>query len=176
MRVLALDLSTTSGAAFDGPSGRPLFSTLKGSMPDDDDFGPLFAKFRAWLCDLIAVQRPDAIVIEAPWIPLGNTGRPTSVPIVYMLVSLAGIAEECTKTHEIDCFKEAVDTVRKHFLGTARPKGDPKKAVMTRCRLLGWPIKNDHEADAAALWCLAKSVLDKTWSPNDTRLFERVSA
>ena len=41
MKVLALDLSSTCGAAFDGVGHRPQFATKKGTMPADEDFSGL---------------------------------------------------------------------------------------------------------------------------------------
>jgi Holliday junction resolvasome RuvABC endonuclease subunit len=172
MRVLALDLSSTSGAAFDGVDGKPQFSTHKGRMPDDDDFGAFFGALAKWVRDLIAFQRPDLIAIEAPFVPLGNTGRPTSPRIVYALVGLAAVAETVANAHSIPTCKPAVASVRKHFTGSGRAK---KPDVERRCYLLGWSPRDNHQADAAALFCYAKSVHDPKWAPTGTLLFARTA-
>lgn len=73
----------------------------------------------------------------------------------------------------------AVSTVRKHFVGTGNLKRDEaKRAVMDRCRLLGWPIANgegrddDNRADANAVWAYSMALTFPTWAPNGTPLFK----
>lgn len=173
-RVLALDIATTSGAAFDGPEGVPAFSTHKGKVHTPGDFGAMATGFRGWINDLITVQTPDHLVFEAPWFASGpsSTSRFTSPDVVTILVGLAFLAEQIAHERAVPCSKVAVSTVRKHFLGSARVE-KPKQAVLERCRLLGWRPKNDHEGDAGALYSYAKSLLDPTWSPRSTPLYGR---
>lgn len=170
-KVLALDLSTTCGAAFDGPNGKPQFSTNKGRMPEDSrNFGPLFCAHAQWMRDLIALQRPDVISVESPWVPLGNRkldengdpvgGRPTSIPIVLCLIGLWAVATTVAQAHGIPCNRREVSTVRKFFTGSGRAK---KKDVERRAYLLGWSPRDDHQADAAALWAYERSQWDRAF-------------
>jgi hypothetical protein len=169
VRVLAFDLSSTSAAAFDGVNGRPQFSTLKGRMPEDDDFGPLFGKQAQWMRDLIAFQRPGVIAVESPWIPLGDRpkdedgkskGRPTSIPIVLMLIGLWAVATTVANAHGIPCKRRQVSTVRKAFTGDGRSK---KPDIERRCFLLNWSPGDNHQADAAALWAFEKMQADRSF-------------
>ena len=174
VRVIALDLSTVSGAAFDGPrDGAPLFATCTGVKRTGDVFGPTYVQFRDWLVDLIVVHRPTHLVFEAPWAPTGARApsRYTNVDVVMVLFGLAGIAEEVGARHlgAEAVWKVSVQTVRKHFLGHGRPE-NPKAAVQHLCRLLGFQVKNEHEADACAIWSYGKSMLDKSFAGRDLPL------
>jgi hypothetical protein len=169
MRVLAFDLSSKSGAAFDGSDGKPQFSTHKDRMPEDDDFGPMFGRHAQWMRDLIAFQRPEVIAVESPWIPLGDRpkdedgnakGRPTSIPIVLMLIGLWAVATTVANAHGIPCRRRQVSTVRKNFTGDGRAK---KQDIERRCFLLGWKPLDNHQADAAALWAYEKMQGDRAF-------------
>jgi hypothetical protein len=59
--------------------------------------------------------------------------------------------------------------VKKHFAGTGRAD---KSAMIARCRQLGWPARNDHEADAAAVWSHIKALVDPKFSLTVTPLFQ----
>jgi len=176
VRVLALDIATTSGAAFDGPGDKPVFATLKTSI-DGEVFGPAYSKFRAWVLDLLAVNSPDLLVIEAPWVPSGSRApsHPTSTVIPRVLLGLAAIAEQVAEERRVEVVELAVNTVRKHFIGHGRAR-NPKTLVKRRCGQLGWIVRDDHQADAAALWCYAKSIRDPKWAPRGTPLFGRQEA
>jgi hypothetical protein len=53
---------------------------------------------------------------------------------------------------------ESPATIRKHFVGNGRPK-DPKAAVISRCRQLGWRTLDDNQADALATMDYALAML-----------------
>ena len=132
------------------------------------------------MSDFVAFQRPDAVAIEAPWVPIetskrAGSGRPSNPAIVYMLVGMAAVVETYCAIHGIDCYKVAVSTVRKHFIGSGRAE-KAKQVVLQRCRQLGWTPKNDHEGDAAALWAYTKSILDPAFAYTTTPLFAQGAA
>lgn len=171
MIILGLDIAAAaSGACWDGPNGLPAFATLRQTL-DGDNYGPLGTKFRQWLCDLIAVSNCREIALEAPWVPSGSRkpSHPTPVRIPRMLLGLAFLAEQIADECSIACTDADVSTVRKFFVQNGRPP-DPKRAVMQRCKQLGWAPRDEHQADAAAIWAYTKALAD----PRST--FSRVGA
>lgn len=157
MKVMACDLATVSGIAVDGPGGKPRGITYR--LPTGgNDLGGAGLAFSDWLHGLASIERPDLIALEAP--VLGNTGA--KVFTSEMLVGLAFMAEVVSKSLHIPTVRAHVQTVRRHLLGNGRPR-NPKRAVIDRCRLLGWAPKNDNEADAMALWLHTKARLDRTF-------------
>lgn len=179
MRILACDLSSTSGFAWDGPNGRPQFSTLKGRMPQgpEPDFGPLFGALAQRLRDLIAWMgkdgKPDIIACEAPWIPIPRSGddstktAQTAGPdVVFMLCGMAAVAWTVAHAHGIPFRRRAASTARKFFTGQGKTlKGgeDIKKIVQRRCYLLNWNTADEHQADAACLWAHEKHLVDRSF-------------
>lgn len=180
-RVGFFDLSSTSGAAFDAPDGqRPVLATYVGRVLVPGEFGPLFTGFRRWMIDLIVLHKPTHIGVEAPWIPSGNRkpSRFTAPDVMYMLISLAGIANQVADEAGLIFFKAEPSTIRKHFTGRGRwgSRTEAKRAVIRQCHMLGWRVRNDHEADAAAGWAWKKAELDPGFSYRTTPLFGRASA
>lgn len=149
-RVLALDLSSHVGFAMDRPPGAddptPLTGvrTLRGGIRNHGVAG---VDFSIWLVDLLKVNEIDLLAYEAPVM----SGVPISREVSGLLWGLAFLTETCAAARLVPCFESHVQTVRKDFLGTGRPK-DPKKAVMARCAQLGWHAADDNAADAAALY------------------------
>lgn len=176
--IIALDLSRQcTGIAHDGPDPtRPLMSSYRAPAPlglgegDGIDYGRTYAGFRGRLVALIGVVKPSCVAFEAPMHVVGGHGssRPTNQATVRVLFGLAAITEEACGSLGVLCFEVNIATIKKHFAGHGRAE---KNAMMARCRQLGWAVENDNEADAAALWCYAKSIRDPKWSPNGTPLF-----
>lgn len=159
-RVLAIDTGTTSGAAADSESGRPTFFTWHGARwQTKGEFGARLSEFRKWLDALVVMTSPDLIVFEAPLPQRGDAL--TNFDTVRFLYAAAGVVELVAHDREIDCAQENVGTIKAQFAGSGRAD---KAAVMFRCRQLGWNVRNHNEADAAALWFVAKATADPTWS------------
>lgn len=145
---MALDLSTSTGIAFDLP-GRdaPLLETLRlPKPPDPDDFGVRYAALAGAIRDRIAVHGLKALAYEAPI--MTGKGVVMNRRTAQLLIGLTAIVELVAHEAGIPVYMEEVSTVRKHFCGNGRAD---KPAVMARCRTLGWAARNDNEADAAAL-------------------------
>lgn len=141
---------------------------------------------------MIRTYELDVLALEAPIGGHAGGGPPKPHWLVIDMPKLIGAAElaaavweECTcggtLVHKPDCpsprvmVRQAhVQTVRRHFLGTGRPK-NPKEAVKRRCRDLNWPVEDDNAADAAALYCYVKSLACPDWSPKATPLFGKAS-
>lgn len=160
-RILAIDCGTTSGAAFDNSEGRPVFVTWYGNRwSAPGEFGARLHEFDVWVSDLITLNKPDAIAFEAPLVAVGGNVK-TNHDTVRFLYGLAAEVERIAYANSIASFEVNVGTVKKQFAGSGRAQ---KSDVMFRARQLGWEVKNEHEADAAALWFFAKSMLVKGWT------------
>lgn len=166
--VLALDISTHTGAAWDGPRGVPLLATWDAPQAfDPEDYGTRYAAFRQWLVPMVGMIKPEILAFEAP-LPRQSNAR-----VARLLLGLAAHAEEIGSAAEIEVIEKNVKTIKAFWTG----HGSADKAdMMFRCRQLGWQIKNDHEADAAGLWALVKSEVDQTFHYQESTVIGRRSA
>ena len=179
MRVLALDISTFTGFAVDRAEGSPLagkprVGTWKLSGLEEPQLGESLCQLSEYVDAMIQVEGVKAICIEAP-MPIGGRPGQNQNFIAAGLIQLVGAARAEARRHGLEERLGHVQSVRKHFLGTGRPES-PKRAVMARCAQLGWMVADHNQADAAALWCWAKSLLDPAWAPNGTSLFRQREA
>jgi len=157
--VLALDISTHTGAAWDGPSGAPLLATWDAPhVFDPDDFGTRYTAFRNWLVPLVGIVKPNILVFEAPIPDRGNNVK-RNARTARLLLGLAAHAEEIGNAdpNVEEVIEKNVHTIKLYWTGASRAD---KAAMIARCRQVGWLPKTDHEADAAALWSLVKSETD----------------
>lgn len=166
--IVALDIATTTGVAYDAPGGlRPLSSTWRAPPADPDDLGTMGVAFQDWLVEVLSVIKPDMLAIEAPLVPRGNN-LVTSARTVQILIGLAFLAETTGKRAGVEVVQENVGKIKKHFTGDGRAR---KGGMIAAARLMGWEPRNDHEADAMALWAFCKATDDPAWAPNGTPLF-----
>ena len=146
MFIIAMDLSTSAGVALGRAGGTPeIFSeTFDGSGQ-----AAKFNQALDWALRLIDKHSPDIIVIEKA-IATGPVGSEARVQFAFGYRAAVMIAAYRRGVRVKDV---PVQTVRKHFLGTAKMRRDEaKRATMTRCKQLGWVVANDDEADACAVW------------------------
>lgn len=151
MKILAFDLATKTGIAFGEVGGKPKAGSVSLGATEDERYAKAIS-----LCgNLIERYTPDLIAIEAP---VG--GANASAFLIGIIACVRGEAKR-KGTRTVLYFPS---TVRKHFLGKALTARDfPSKnhaaakkaikgAVMARCHLLGWDVKDGDAGDAAALW------------------------
>lgn len=71
-----------------------------------------------------------------------------------MLRGAIGVVEAVAAKSRIPLIEGvSVQDARKHLIGRGRiPKGEGKKLVHDRCRVLGWTVANNDESDACAIW------------------------
>jgi hypothetical protein len=162
MNIMALDIAVRLGFAV-GEAGKiPRSGSVRLKSPEDDP-SRACRRFGIWLRDEFALRIPDLVIIEAP-VNIGafidwkqDGGKPTfrsNPQTISLLHRLIGGVETLCGPYGVRCVAANVQTVRKHFLGVARPP-DPKKAVIARCHLLGLmpkTSKDDNQADALALF------------------------
>lgn len=154
MRLLALDIATTTGYCAGSPGETPRFGSF--TLPrafDPDELGRRGAAFSNWLNDLITVERPTHIVFEAPIPPRGGNVT-TNIYTVRLLLGLAFTAETIAYLREIDCQEAHIQTVRKAFTGSGRADKD---MVIAACVKRGWSVADDHQADAGAIFAFIEA-------------------
>jgi len=161
MMILAVDAATKSGFALGrvGETPRAWSQRLKGG---DDEPERAFKKMGIALRDLFALEKPDLVVIEQHMLFAGN-GQSTA-KTGYLLQGLVASVFAICGPYSVKARLAAPQTVRRHFVGRARPD-DPKREVLDRCKALGWvaPDFKDMDAtDAAAVWSYGW----KTYAPD----------
>ncbi|MFY0633656.1 MAG: hypothetical protein JXQ91_07585 [Vannielia sp.] len=171
MRVLALDIASTTGAAVGDTGGAPKawsFNLGKGSN------GLRYARLMQMIWNVCKEHSPDLVAIEAP-----TAGNYTN----QFLVGLAACAEGTALMAGSKVQVCMSPSIRKHFLGKHLTAKDfphlkrpaAKKAikgqVMARCALLGWEAEDDNAADALALWSYACAQHDPKFAYQHTPLF-----
>lgn len=171
MIVLALDIATATGAAWDGPNGAPQFCTYRlPSYYSSEDLGARLHKFQNWLYDLAGMVKPGLIAVEAPLVDTGRPDLPTNKDAARLLIALASQAHlvgYCLDP-KARVIEKNVSAVKRHLTGTGHAKKD---AIMAACRRLGWAVKTDHEGDACSLWALVKAETDPQFSYKTTPLW-----
>lgn len=169
--LLALDIATRTGWALGGPSdGSPRTGTWKLPGLDDMQLDRSLQVLDDSITGLCKIARVEIVAIEAP-LMMQNRSAHTALG----LISCAAVARCAAQRHGARIVMAQVQTVRRHFVGHGRPD-DPKRAVMDRCKLLGWTVADDNAADAAALWSFAMSANYRHWAPKSTPLFGRAAA
>jgi hypothetical protein len=162
MLIMALDLAVKTGFCIGRAGGKPRAGSVRLKSPHDPS-SRACRKLGIWLRDQFAFERPDLVVIEAPvnigamidWKKDGEKPSFRSTPeTISLLHRLVGGVETICGPYGIRCGDANVQTVRKHFIGRARPE-NPKQVVLDRCRLLGYVDRDFSDTDAAdaiALW------------------------
>jgi len=163
MIIAALDLASQTGVAIGEPGCRPILFTEKFT----GGHGERFAESQEMAARIIRQYKPALIVIEAP-LKLPRTSADVELVLMGLRACVLAVAYRKRVATEM----HAVQTIRKHFIGTARLKRKAAKAAtIARCKQLGWKPKNDDEADAGALWDLACSMTSRSHSLSRTPLF-----
>lgn len=170
--LIGIDGSTrATGFAFGGPEdGSPRGGcwTLPGS--DEGVFDLTLARVTESLGDLCRMVRAQHVMIEAPLLLVDEThSAHTAMALIQLTGAIRAVAKRCGAKVSL----VAVSTVRKHFIGTGSLKrAEAKRAVMDRCRLLGWEHGgDDNRADAMAVWAYGMALKYPSWAPKATPLF-----
>lgn len=175
--ILALDLNSKQcgiacGGERDG-APRCMSWTLFGTATEDDLARSLATLYTS-ISSLCKLLHPQFVYYEAPFNPQDAKGH-TNAQSIRSGLSLAAIAMAAGQNAGAITKPGHTQSWRKTFVGHGRPE-NPKQVTMDRCKLLGWSIKNEDEADAAGLWAHAMSINYPTWAPKATPLFGRSAA
>jgi hypothetical protein len=170
--IFALDLATRTGFAF-GPLGteRPTSGSIRfGSVGASHE--AIFAAALTWATDQFGRQRPAVIVWEAPQ-PTSfgkSTTNVNTTTVLYGLPAVFGAVAYVLGLYDVR--KAKTSDVRHHFIGSNPKRAIAKAMTLKQCRDLGWPVDDDNEADACALWSYMASIIDPAlvWRP--TPLFQ----
>lgn len=160
--ILAFDLATVTGVAI----GRPCEAPTAWSFKLTGDHAARFGELLRVANRLIKERRPEHVVIEAAYVgPDPNVAK--------LLYGLRGVVYSVANLHGLPVGERKASVVRKHFLGESGGKrANAKAMVMERCRLLGWPVRSDDEADAIALWSMRASEIDPEHGKQTMRIFD----
>jgi len=177
--ILAIDLATVTGWArgmSDTPT--PQFGTIKFAGKDErgntGNANHTFALALKWMSNMVEQQPPDILIVES-MLPPDAMRDKTSRQVRDRLAGLHGIVRACAQRWGVGEISEvSVGDVRSHFIGTrGLQRVDAKKAVIERCKALGWNVANDNEGDACAIWSFAVSLIDPAQALRVSPLFNR---
>lgn len=177
--VLGLDLSTRTGwAYFSSPDAKPICGTHRlPKVFNPDDYGTRTWDLMQWL-DQFIDDRPgiSLIVLESPFIPMGpakdkDTHSPdqkptfvTTAQTIRLQISLASTIETVAKSHDIRCMEVATASGKLMLTGLGRaPSGvknwDWGREMVIAATRRGFPVADDHQADACAVALVAMASL-----------------
>ncbi len=165
---LGLDLATKTGWATWTPGeDRPHTGTLRLARWDPDEIAPDLERLRRHLSDLHAANPIAAVWYEAPIMLRVDKQR-----TVQYLFGLANMVEWWSYRLSIPCKQADMRDWRKHFFGRSTGgRAELKQAALDACKLRGWSVNGDDEADAAGVldYGLACIGADVPW--RDIHLF-----
>lgn len=161
MRLLALDNSTHTGAAFwAAPDKRPLCWTWHLMRADADDIGARTWQLMELLEAFLDVQRAggkpiDALAFEEPFLPfkMSSDTFTTQVSTLKLLISLGGIVETVAKKWGLRCIQVSTQQAKVALIGFGRapkdqPKWDWKMEMRNAATRQGYAVADSHQADA----------------------------
>jgi len=170
--VVGLDIATDCGVAYGRPSDCP--KCLSWDLREGGKGrSRRLAQLWDYLHDFCNVHSPDMLFYEAGMGLQTALGIGTSEETFAFLRGAIGVVEACAIKAKIPYIKSiGVQDARKHLLGAGRlPKGEGKKLVFDRCRALRWPVTNEDESDACAIWSLGCGEANPLSSAMVTPLF-----
>ncbi len=179
MRVVGLDLSTRTGWAwFEDADGKPVCGTERlPKVFDAEDYGTRTLALLRWLDQFVEDHQPvNVIAFESPFIPMGPQKdkdthgaeqKPTFVTTAQTLrlqISLASTIETVAKSHGIRCMEVATSSAKLMLTGHGRaPSGvknwDWGREMVNAATRRGFPVADDHQADACAVALVAMASL-----------------
>lgn len=156
--VLFLDLATTTGWCEGVPGEKPTSGTMR-LAPEGSSTAAVFGGMLDFLATRLTAFRYRLIAYEAPMDP---RHMKTNVKTARILLGLPAVVEAVAYQTGHHRLREAsVHDVRKFLLGGRPAKGDAKRAVCDRLRVLGYAPKDDNEGDAIAGWLYACAQIDQ---------------
>jgi Holliday junction resolvasome RuvABC endonuclease subunit len=141
MRVLAFDASSTTGwASFADARSAPVLGHFE--IEASTNYGFVAKRMVEQANGLVDEHQPDVVAFEAPiFLPRDrwHTRR--------LLTSLVIAIELVAECHQKRCIEISPSDVKRALGGSKASKGKQMGAAI----MMGWPVKNDHEADACGV-------------------------
>lgn len=168
--VLALDLASVSGWALGEPGAEPQHGSIRFAAAGASHEA-IFAKAYCWMWDMCDVHAIGTVVWEAPLATIFKRGSTNSntTTLLYGLPAVIGAAAYLCGIYDIR--KAETRDVRNYFIGANPKRVKAKPMVMYQCRKMGWPVADDNEADALALWSYMCALIDPKLALQPTLLF-----
>jgi hypothetical protein len=159
--ILALDNATRTGFCFGPVGGAPIFGSHHFGRNRSN--GEVLADFEDWLNAKIDAVGAQIVCFESPYMPTGARNpwaSPANALTVRRLFGFAGMTEAVCRKRGLRCYEAAPSEITRALLGDGAPrKREAKKAAtVAMCQRLGFPVADDDEGDATALWLYAESV------------------
>ncbi len=156
--ILALDLASVTGWACGEPGGTPSHGSVRfASLGSSHE--AIFAAALKWMSTMCKERQPGLVVWEAPLSTSFKRGK-TTMNTTTLLYGLPAVIGAVAYLHGIyDIRKADTRDVRLHFLGQNPKRAKAKMLVMQQCRLYGWDVADDNEADALAIWSYMGAIL-----------------
>jgi Holliday junction resolvasome RuvABC endonuclease subunit len=147
VRVLFLDLATTSGYAVGSLKGVEAFGAFALDRTYEN-IGRFLNEADRKIEELFDRFMPGKIAFESPFI---NRKIDTIIKI-RKLSGLANVAEQVAERHELECQEASTDEICRNLLGKSYPRRRKEKKLATRVKIrdLGFNVSTDDEADAVA--------------------------
>ena len=172
MLIAAFDIATVTGAADGDSNGKPRCWSWNLKLAGDSR--PLkLAMLRDYTDRYLAENKPDAVFYERGLGLAAAMEIGMSDDTMALLRGAIGVVESCAAAARIKRIEAiGVQDARRHLLGPGRiPKGEGKRMVMERCRMLGWAPKNTDESDALCLWSFGCGLTNPLSAHLSTPLF-----
>lgn len=166
MRILGLDIATTTGFAWYEP-GQSLSTIRTGLIKaSGDNAEEKAASIAQQMVAILKNDRPDFVAIEQPMRNVvsfkktkqtlnGPVEENTINPNALQLSSLSGAVIAIIAAYRIPWETIPSSTWRKHFLGMGRSPGFDraawKRAAVDRCRTFRIDVKNADAAEAVGI-------------------------
>lgn len=161
--ILALDIATNTGVAQGRPGETPRASRICFGE-DGESHAKVFARALREFTFLVVDWKPDIVYLEEP-LPILGIHQRTNARTIIRLNGLWALAITVCEMKGVRHKSVPVNDVRAAFIGKGRfHRTEAKRRTKGMCRLLGWPAKNEDEADALAVWHFACA----NEAPNET--------
>ena len=142
--ILALDVATRTGAAVGEPGTNPKIFCV-----DFRAGGDVFTNCVRWATRVFTERPPELVVLEDLVPKYDKTVQCGLHSIISGIAGANGVPVEGAP----------IQTWRALVLGNGKlSRQHAKTRAIQVCAQLGWPVKNDDEAEAACIWLYACSL------------------
>jgi hypothetical protein len=166
MIVAGLDIATHTGACLGEPGQTPEFFTRDLGQGRSHDLR--FSNAMRLAHELISERGVTFIGIEAP-VQAKHHKRSQNELLMGLIANVRGWAA----LKGIECQVFEIGAIDKSFLNQGGFKrADRKRAILTRCKSLGWTPETQDEADAGSVFFHACATKSRSFAIHNTPLFQ----